>query len=326
MGLFLRNIAIATLALGVPTTAALAQPDRLAPQPARTSYVAVEPGIKLRRVVFQNPRAKGRILLLHGFPETTVTWQAVASKLSVKYEVHSFDWPGFGKSSRPATAKFAYAPSDYARVLRAYIRKARIGGQNLTIYATDIGGLPALLAAIDRPDIAGHIIVGDFAPFDRPQFMAERLQALKTPASAVAVRAAYNAARDEVLVNAFRRGLSPEAQFAISPEFQRDMAENWKRGELTTADAFAEYYASFTRDQNRLESNLSHLKTPVTVVWGEKDIYIDKRMGEEFAIRAKADFLLLPGIGHYPHLQEPELVASEIEAIARTANVKSRPR
>jgi len=84
-----------------------------------------------------------------------------------------------------------------------------------------------------------------------------------------------------------------------------------------TADAFAHYYAHFTRDQDRFEMQLAWLKTPVKVVWGEKDLYINKEMGVEFAERAHAELTLLPGMGHFPHLQNPRLAIDEVRAAFR---------
>jgi pimeloyl-ACP methyl ester carboxylesterase len=55
----------------------------------------------------------------------------------------------------------------------------------------------------------------------------------------------------------------------------------------------------------------------VKVVWGEKDLYITKEMGAELAERIYAEFALLPGIGHYPHLQNPRLVIDEVRASFR---------
>ena len=63
-----------------------------------------------------------------------------------------------------------------------------------------------------------------------------------------------------------------------------------------------------------LEAKVGQLKTPVSVVWGAKDIYIDPAMGAEFAARIKARFSILPGAGHYPHLQDTERTAAEIRA------------
>jgi pimeloyl-ACP methyl ester carboxylesterase len=295
-----------------------AQAPPKAARKADIGFLAIGKDITLRRMVVHNPRPKGVVLFLHGFPETLYAWKDISLALADDYEVHAFDWPGYGLSSRPTVNKFSYAPRDYARVLDQYGRKAGIDPSKLTIYATDIGALPALLMALEKPDIARTIIVGDFAPFDRPRYMYESLQNLKAGGpSADQARAELNKNREDILENAFRRGLPKEAQFEISREFKDDMSRGWNQGAMTTADAFSHYYSHFTRDQDDFESQLARLKTPVKVVWGEQDLYIKKEMGVEFAERINAELTLLPGIGHYPHLQVPKQAIDEVRASFR---------
>lgn len=284
---------------------------------ADVGFLQLDSILTLRRMVVRNPKPKGTVLFLHGFPETLYAWSDVSLTLADDYEVHAFDWPGYGLSSRPTVDTFTYSPRDYARVLDEYMRKAAIDTSKLTIYATDIGALPVLLLALERPDIAKTIVVGDFAPFNRPQYMYDGLQSLKDGPLMEQARAALNKNREDVLANAFRRGLPDEAQFAISPVFKEDMSRGWNHGALTTADAFAHYYSHFTRDQEYFEANVNRLKTPVKVVWGEKDIYIKKEMGVELARRINVPLTLLPGVGHYPHLQSPGKTIDEIRASFR---------
>jgi pimeloyl-ACP methyl ester carboxylesterase len=287
-------------------------------QKAGTDFFQIDKDITLRRMVVHNPRRKGIVLFLHGFPETLYAWQDISLALADDHEIHAFDWPGFGLSSRPTVDKFSYAPRDYAHVLHQYIGKAGIDTSKLTIYATDIGALPALLLALERPDIAQTIIVGDFAPFNRPRYMYESLQSLKTGGpSADQARVELNKNREDVLENAFTRGLPREAQFEVPREFKDDMSRGWSQGAMTAADAFAHYYSHFTRDQENFESQLARLKTLVKVVWGEKDIYIKKEMGVELAERINAQLTLLPDIGHYPHLQAPKHAIDEVRASFR---------
>jgi pimeloyl-ACP methyl ester carboxylesterase len=277
-------------------------------------HLAIEGDMTLRQMIIHSQNAKGALLLLHGFPETIYAWKDVAVALAGDYQVHAFDWPGFGLSSRPSIKQFSYAPRDCARVLKEYIERAGIHGSKLTIYATDIGALPALLLAMDEPGIARSIIVGDFAPFNRPAYMWDNLQALKAKPAADQVRALMNANRDEILANTFFRGLPEEARYDLSREFRDDMARGWNHGEMTSVDACYHYYSHFTQDQDYFEANLAKLKTPVRVVWGSEDIYVKKEMGIEFAARIHAEITLLPGIGHYPHLQAPERTIDEIRS------------
>ena len=311
---FLLMIAATVFALDASTSSAVSQDaDRVKTE---TSLVTLDNDITVRQMVVRTPQSKRVVLLLHGFPETLRTWEAVAASLADECEVRAFDWPGYGLSSRPSTDKFAYSPRDYARVLREYIEKTGIDRSALVIYATDIGALPALLAALEEPGIARAIVVSDFAPFDRPQYMHERLRDLKAPATSQMVRTQYYGNSHQVIENAFKGGLPIEAQFPISTTFRQDMLKGWNQGALTSGDAFFHYYSHFTRDENYLEANISRLRTPVKVVWGEKDIYIDRQMGIELATKAKAEFTLLLGIGHYAHLQDPARIASEIRAAA----------
>jgi pimeloyl-ACP methyl ester carboxylesterase len=107
---------------------------------------------------------------------------------------------------------------------------------------------------------------------------------------------------------------TPHEQFQVSQEFKDDMFRGWSQNNITSADAFYHYYSHFTRDQDYLESNLNKLKTPVKVIWGEKDFYIKKEMGVEFAKKTNIELIILSGLGHYPHLQSPKQTIEEIRA------------
>jgi pimeloyl-ACP methyl ester carboxylesterase len=258
-------------------------------------YIEVDPDITLRSMVVHTASPKGTVLLLHGFPETLCAWKDISLALSTDYEVHAIDWPGYGLSSRPLADKYSYSPKDYARVLQEYIKKANIATSKLTIYATDIGALPALLAALEDPQIARTIIAGDFAPFNRPQYMHDRLQGLKSEPSATATLAAYKSRTGgEILDTAVKGGLPKEVQFEAPADFKDDVARGWNHSGMTSADAFYHYYSHFTRDEHYFEANIGKLKTPVKVVWGEKDIYIKKEMGASSHERSTRTSIVFP--------------------------------
>lgn len=274
--------------------------------------IAIDSKISLRTMVVRHPSSRNTVLLLHGFPETIFAFQDLALALGEEHAVHAFDWPGYGLSSRPAVEQFSYSPHDYARILDAYIEQAGIDRATLTIYAPDIGGLPVLLAALDRPDIARSIVVGDFAPFNRPALMWDNLQALKARPAADHVRDHMNANREEIIANTYWRGL-PEAQhYRVSDAFRNDVAHGWSYGSMTSVDAFYHYYSHFTEAQEYFEANLDRLKTPLQIIWGAEDLYINFAMGVELAERTGAPLSLLEGVGHYAHLQAPDRLIDTI--------------
>ncbi|MDL2410450.1 alpha/beta hydrolase [Rhizobium calliandrae] len=287
------------------------------PRAADIGTIAIDADITLRRMVVHPAESKGTVLLLHGFPESLHAWKGITPALACDYEVHAFDWPGFGRSSRPSVDRFSYSPRAYAQVLKGYIDRAGIDQSTLSIYATDISALPTLLLALAEPTIAKSLTVGDFAPFDRPAYMWENLQALKSKPASDQVRAFMNANREEILANTFFRGLPEGARYEVPREFKDDIARSWDHDGMTSVDAFYHYYSNFTQDQKYFEANLARLSTPVTVVWGGEDLYIKKEMGIELANRIKADLKILPGVGHYPHLQAQNQTIEEIRASFR---------
>jgi pimeloyl-ACP methyl ester carboxylesterase len=278
-------------------------------------YVGLKSGLKLRRMIGRNPNSKGIVLLLHGFPETIYAWSGAAKFLVEEFEVHAFDWPGYGRSSRPRSDEFSYSPKDYANVLKDYIQTEGLDSKTLLVYATDIAALPALLLALEEPLLMSKIIVGDFGPFDRPQYQSEILRDLKGGGPAAEkVRDYMNANKEAVLDRGFRNGLSKEQQFEVSKEYKDDLIAGWDGPNMTSADAFYHYCSFFTRDGNYFEANLGRLRTPVKVVWGALDVPIKKEMGMELAERINAPIEIVDGVNHYLHLQDPKHVYESVNS------------
>jgi pimeloyl-ACP methyl ester carboxylesterase len=275
-------------------------------------FFEIDQDITLRRMVLRNSNPKGTVLFLHGFPETLYVWKDIAKALADEYEIHAFDWPGYGLSSRPTLDRFSYAPKDYARILDRYFGKAGIDTSKLTIYATDIGALPTLLLAVERPDIARTIIVGDFAPFNRPQFMYASLQSLKEGPAMDQVRANLNSNRDEILQNTFTRGLPEEEHFEVAREFKDDMFRGWTLGAMTSADAFSHYYSHFTRDQDHFEIATCPAQDAREGCLGRERHLHQQGDGSRVRRTSARETDSSPGIGHFPHLQNPMLATDEV--------------
>ena len=93
-------------------------------QKADIGFLEIGKDITLRRMVVHNPRRKGTVLFLTWFSRDPVRLEGHFPALADDFEVHAFDWPGYGLSSRPTVDRFSYAPKDYAHVLNEYIGKA----------------------------------------------------------------------------------------------------------------------------------------------------------------------------------------------------------
>jgi haloacetate dehalogenase len=104
------------------------------------------------------------ILLLHGFPETHLTWRHVAPALAKRHTVVCPDLRGYGDSDKPADdpAHERYAKRTMAADVIGLMEG--LGHRTFAVAGHDRGGLVAFRAALDRPDVITRLAVLDILP------------------------------------------------------------------------------------------------------------------------------------------------------------------
>ncbi len=123
--------------------------------------IETAPGVTIQvRTAGQGPP----LLLLHGHPQTSVTWHAVAPALAESHSVVLMDLRGYGESAKPpsdsdhATYSKRAMAGDAAGVMRA------LGHARYAVVGHDRGGRVAHRLAMDRPEAVARIAVFDIAP------------------------------------------------------------------------------------------------------------------------------------------------------------------
>jgi pimeloyl-ACP methyl ester carboxylesterase len=67
----------------------------------------------------------------------------------------------------------------------------------------------------------------------------------------------------------------------------------------------------FTRESEGL---YAEIRCPVRILWGEHDPWIPLERGRAlYRLMPQAGFEILPGIGHLPQLEAPELVQAQLD-------------
>ncbi|MGP8122018.1 MAG: alpha/beta fold hydrolase [Xanthobacteraceae bacterium] len=104
------------------------------------------------------------LLLLHGHPQTHVTWRKIAPALAERFTVVAADLRGYGDSSKPdggddhaGYAKRAMA-RDQVRLMR------RLGHPRFAVAGHDRGGRVAHRMALDHADAVTKVCVIDIVP------------------------------------------------------------------------------------------------------------------------------------------------------------------
>jgi haloacetate dehalogenase len=104
------------------------------------------------------------LLLLHGHPQTHVTWRKIAPALAERFSVVCADLRGYGDSAKPPGgpghvnySKRAMA-ADQVEVMRA------LGHERFAVVGHDRGGRVAHRMALDHPEVVERLAVFDIAP------------------------------------------------------------------------------------------------------------------------------------------------------------------
>lgn len=111
-------------------------------------------------------KGKGQpLLLLHGHPETHVTWHKIASQLAEEYAVVLPDLREYGDSSKPPggpnSENYSFSrhgAQDQVEVMR------QLGHTRFMMAGHDRGGRVAARLALDYPDVLAKVAVLDIAP------------------------------------------------------------------------------------------------------------------------------------------------------------------
>ena len=123
--------------------------------------VAVGPDVTIRAAVGGSGPP---LLLLHGHPQTHVTWRKVAPALARHFTLVAADLRGYGDSSKPDGGEnhVAYAKRTMARDQVALME--RLGHGRFGVVGHDRGGRVAHRLALDHPGSVSRLAVLDIAP------------------------------------------------------------------------------------------------------------------------------------------------------------------
>jgi haloacetate dehalogenase len=115
--------------------------------------------------IFLRRYGKGpAILLVHGFPRTSLMWRFLAPKLAEKHTVICIDLRAYGRSGIPASTDdhFPYSKRAMAKELVEVMDK--LGFRTFTLIGHDRGGRVSYRLALDHPKNVERLAVFDVIP------------------------------------------------------------------------------------------------------------------------------------------------------------------
>jgi pimeloyl-ACP methyl ester carboxylesterase len=260
---------------------------------------------------------RGRpLLLLHGWPEFWLTWEPVMARLADRFLLIAPDLRGFGDSDKPAGP---FGPPDHAADMVGLLDA--LGVERAGIVGHDVGGAVMQPLARTAPERISGLFFFDFVyPGIGPRMgTPDRL--------------------NEIWYQSFHQTAMAPALVGATRETSRTYIGHFLRHWSHRKDAFDEVLDAFADNflkPGNLEGGFAHYRAahagriammkgetpalpaigvPTCVRWAEHDPLFPfawtDRLGETFTA---LDLALFPGVGHFPHREDPDRAAREIGA------------
>jgi pimeloyl-ACP methyl ester carboxylesterase len=229
--------------------------------------------------------APGNVLYVHGVPTDGDDW------LEFLEQTGGFapDLPGFGRSSK--RGDLDYTMEGQSRFVEAFA-DAR-GLDRMTLVIHDWGSV-GLLFAMRAPERIERLVIIDAVPL-LGGYRWHRVARIW---------------RRRVLGELFMGGTSATTLGLLAPDLKPRAGVIARRFDQGTQRAVLALYRSAPEDAlARAGANLGRIDCPALVVWGARDPYIPASFAHAYAdALPDATALVLEDAGHWPWLQDPELV------------------
>lgn len=254
------------------------------------------------------------LLLLHGWPEFWLTWEPVMARLSADFTLYAPDLRGFGDSDKPAGR---FGPDDHAKDLLALMDAldlARVG-----VVGHDVGGAVMQSLARAAPGRFAGLFFFDFvypgigARMAAPDRLNEIWYQSFNQQDFAPMLVGASRETCATYIGHFLRHWAHRSG-AFDDVLDRFIDNFLKPGNL--AGGFAHYRASHAGRIAMIDGTappLPSIGVPTCVRWAEHDPIFPyawtDRLGETFT---DLDLAIFPGVGHFPHREDPDRAAAEI--------------
>ena len=260
------------------------------------------------RVAYRDEGTGEVLLFIHGMAGSSDAWRELIPRLAKNYRVVAPDLLGHGQSTKP---RGDYSLGAFAVILRDFLDE--LGIAQATIIGHSLGGGVAMQFSYQHPDYCQRLILISSGGLGTDVGMILRL--LSAPGAEFVLPII---APSPVLKAGNKIGSWLSAAGVQSPR----ATEIWRAyssfSDKPTRDAFLRTLRSVVDYRGQAVSALNRLhvrsELPTLAIWGEADEIIPVEHGHAaLAARPGSRLEVLPGVGHFAHVEAPNEVAEIIE-------------
>jgi len=250
-------------------------------------------------VAYRESGAGPPVLLLHGWPTSSLLWRDVMVSIARANRVVAIDLPGFGASDKPLDVRYNFA--FFGRVLDLFL--AKLGVTELGLAVHDLGGPIGLHWLLHGPRRATKLALLNTLVY--PEFsdaVKEFIRACAAPDASE--RVTSPSGLEEIL----RDGLADRA--SLPPETLAALLEPFSTPDSRRALAAAGIGVE-RRGFIAIAQKLPSLRVPVRIIYGERDRLLPDVATTMARVKAdlpQAEVTALPDRGHFIQLEAPAQV------------------
>jgi pimeloyl-ACP methyl ester carboxylesterase len=248
------------------------------------------------------------LLLVHGFPTSSIDWYEITDRLAQRYRVCALDFPGYGFSDKPVG--WGYSLTRDAELLGYYLSEV-LSADSAVVYAHDRGDSVALILAGDGRVTIDHLLLTNgnvFLPLSNLT-MAQRV--MLDPETAPAM---LEAATPDVLAQGMGATTFWPPRGAEDPAVEA-LAETFAHQDgLRVIHETIQYLRERADDENRWLEALAELEIPTTMIWGLNDTVSPPRVAswvwnQHLMLKPGRNSLyFVSDAGHYLQNDRPDAV------------------
>ena len=250
-----------------------------------------EPGM---HVVHDGPRQAPPLVLIHGSGASGASWSPVVPALTAHHHVIRVDLPGCGQSPPPPSYEVPVQASRVAAVLDD------LGLRDVAVVGHSSGGYVSTALAEQRPDLVRSIALISCGPqlgALLPQPLILRILLGPPFGPLIWPR------RSDAMI---RRGIL--ATTARPVDIPDDTVADFRRTSYHAFRTLTRHNTAYLAERG-VPERLAALPVPVLAIFGAADPRWDPSSVHRYEAVPQARIELLPGVGHLPMFEAPEMIS-----------------
>jgi pimeloyl-ACP methyl ester carboxylesterase len=265
------------------------------------------------QVLDQGNRQGSPIVLIHCYTCSMDWWDGLAPLLEPNHRVIRIDLLGHGGSDKPGAG---YSIDNQASAVAEAL--AKLGVVGATVVGHSLGGSVVTALAQQSPQLASRVVIIDQAPGDGFQHESLAQHLSYWPVIGEAMDRLSQVAPKSLVRNQYGRAFAPGYDISSGFDNPDQPVDDLRAMTYTSYKDTVDAEKSFV-DEQQLDQRLAATHLPVLVIFGAEDQIYDAR--EAVARYGQnvpgAQTHLIPGAGHSPNVEKPDLVAPLILAFAK---------